>query len=152
MQTLHKMRLWRGMPMTYLSGSHCMKCNVGIGMHWSTFSGGFYWWSPSDGFQVVSVPEPSQGRQLYCLSLSVRSTYLRRDPDAQSTTGPFGCLGRNLAMQELQIVASRLLLNYDLKFAPQFDSKKFTDGIENMRATIFRYPLTVVATRRNRDL
>jgi len=55
-------------------------------------------------------------------------------------------------MQELQIVASRLLLKYDLKFAPQFDSKKFTDGIENMRATIFRYPLTLVATRRNRDL
>jgi len=29
-QTLHEMRLWRGMPMAYLFGSHCMECRVDI--------------------------------------------------------------------------------------------------------------------------
>lgn len=66
--------------------------------------------------------------------------------------GAFGCLGRNLAIQELQIVTVRLMLAYDFAFAPTFDSKKFMDGVENMRATIFRYPLKVVATPRKQAM
>ncbi|OCH88959.1 cytochrome P450, partial [Obba rivulosa] len=62
--------------------------------------------------------------------------------------GPFSCLGKPLAIQELRQVISKVLLTYDLKYAPEFDPVKFEEGIHNMRTTIFTYPLTVVATRR----
>ncbi|KAF8148431.1 cytochrome P450 [Crassisporium funariophilum] len=75
-------------------------------------------------------------------------TITRKTAIMSFSSGAFGCLGRALAMQELQIVTTRLILAYDLSFAPKFDSKKFRDGVENMRTTIFRYPLTVVATSR----
>ncbi|KDR69574.1 hypothetical protein GALMADRAFT_145320 [Galerina marginata CBS 339.88] len=75
-------------------------------------------------------------------------TITRKTAIMSFSYGAFGCLGRALAIQELQIVAARMILAYDLSFAPTFDSNKFMDGVENMRATIFRYPLTVVATPR----
>ncbi|OCH95943.1 cytochrome P450 [Obba rivulosa] len=59
--------------------------------------------------------------------------------------GPFGCLGKSLALQEMRVVAAKMLLTYDLYLAPDFDRTKFVDGIKNMRTTIFEYPLNVVA-------
>ncbi|EMD41365.1 hypothetical protein CERSUDRAFT_89930 [Gelatoporia subvermispora B] len=66
------------------------------------------------------------------------------------SAGPFGCVGKPLALQELCEVISKLLLTLDLKYAPSFDSAKFEKGVHNMRTTIFNYPLTVVATPRRR--
>jgi cytochrome P450 len=77
-------------------------------------------------------------------------TITRRAAIMAFSYGAFGCLGKALAILELQVVTARLVLAYDLSFAPTFDSKKFVDGVENMRTTIFRYPLTVVATPRNK--
>lgn len=62
--------------------------------------------------------------------------------------GPFGCLGKTLAVQEMRIVTAKVLLNYDVKLAPSFDNAKFVEGIQNMRTTIFTVPLVVTATRR----
>ncbi|OCH88354.1 cytochrome P450 [Obba rivulosa] len=66
------------------------------------------------------------------------------------SVGPFSCLGKPLALQELRQVISKLLLTYDLKYAPSFDSAKFEEGTHNMRTTIFNYPLSVVAIPRRR--
>lgn len=62
--------------------------------------------------------------------------------------GPFGCVGKTFAYRQLTVVLSRLLLAYDLKFAPDFDSKAFVEGWLNIRTTIFNYPLQVQASRR----
>lgn len=40
------------------------------------------------------------------------------------------------------------MLNYDVKFAPDFDRKAFFDGIINIRTTVMTYPLRVQAKRR----
>ncbi|EMD40439.1 hypothetical protein CERSUDRAFT_91160 [Gelatoporia subvermispora B] len=65
------------------------------------------------------------------------------------SSGPFGCLGKQLALQEMRVVTAKMLLTYDLYLAPDFDSKKFVDGVKNMRTTVFDYPLSVIANRRN---
>ncbi|ETW79556.1 cytochrome P450 monooxygenase 23 [Heterobasidion irregulare TC 32-1] len=62
--------------------------------------------------------------------------------------GPFGCLGKSLAIHELLIVTARLLLNYDLTLSASFDHEAFSAGVYNIRAALFSYPLLVVATRR----
>ena len=53
-------------------------------------------------------------------------------------------------MQELRQVTARLLLAFDLKLSPEFDNDKFVKGIDNMRATVFRYPLLISAEKRQR--
>ncbi|TCD63447.1 hypothetical protein EIP91_005388 [Steccherinum ochraceum] len=63
--------------------------------------------------------------------------------------GPFACIGKSLAQQELRLVTTKLLLNYHLKLSPEFDNEKFIAGIDDMRATIFRYPLLITAERRS---
>lgn len=63
-------------------------------------------------------------------------------------TGPFGCLGKMVAVQEMRLVTAKILLTYDLKLAPSFEEHKFLAGIQNMRTTIFTVPLVVTATRR----
>ena len=65
------------------------------------------------------------------------------------STGPFGCLGKTLAVQEMRVVTAKALLTYDLKLAPDFDNDAFVHGIQNMRTTIFKYPINVVATPRH---
>ncbi|TFK45973.1 cytochrome P450 [Heliocybe sulcata] len=62
--------------------------------------------------------------------------------------GPFGCLGRAVAIQELRVLAARLLLTFDLSPAPGFDQAAFLDGVVNFRTTIFRYPLSVLVKER----
>ncbi|KDR66637.1 hypothetical protein GALMADRAFT_80550 [Galerina marginata CBS 339.88] len=51
--------------------------------------------------------------------------------------GAFECLRRALAIQELQIVVARMILAYDLSFAPTFDSNKFMDGVEDREIALF---------------
>ncbi|KAI0319094.1 cytochrome P450 [Amylostereum chailletii] len=77
-------------------------------------------------------------------------TRTRKSAIMSFSFGPFGCLGKALAIQELRVVVSRLLLSYDVKFAPDFDGEKFLAGVRNMRTTLFDYPLTIVATPRVR--
>ncbi|KAH8093149.1 cytochrome P450 [Cristinia sonorae] len=72
----------------------------------------------------------------------------RRGAIMSFSFGPFGCLGKSLAVQEMRVVTAKMLLTYDLKFAPDFDNAAFVEGIQNMRTTIFRTPLNVVATHR----
>ncbi|KAL0952490.1 hypothetical protein HGRIS_006753 [Hohenbuehelia grisea] len=64
--------------------------------------------------------------------------------------GPFGCLGRAFAVEELRVGVARLMLAYDMELAPSpaFDSERFLKGVKNMRTTVFAHPLLVVATRR----
>lgn len=38
--------------------------------------------------------------------------------------GPFGCIGKNLALMELRTLTARLVLTYDLKLAPQEDGMR----------------------------
>lgn len=49
----------------------------------------------------------------------------------------------------MRVVTAKALLTYDLKLAPEFDNDEFVNGIQNMRTTIFKYPLRAVATRRH---
>ncbi|KZV69241.1 cytochrome P450 [Peniophora sp. CONT] len=62
--------------------------------------------------------------------------------------GPFGCLGKALAIQELKLIVAHLFLAYDIKFAPGFDPHAFEAGVRNLRTTIFDHPLIVTATSR----
>ncbi|CAL1701534.1 unnamed protein product [Somion occarium] len=73
----------------------------------------------------------------------------RRSAIMSFSFGPYGCLGRTLAIQEMRIVTAKMLLTYDLKLSPDFDNDAFQKGILNMRTTIFEYPLRVVAHRRH---
>ncbi|KAF2160726.1 hypothetical protein M409DRAFT_70258 [Zasmidium cellare ATCC 36951] len=52
-----------------------------------------------------------------------------KDAFAPFSMGPFGCIGKNLALMELRTLTSRLVLNFDLKLAPQ------EDGMRLMRKT-----------------
>jgi len=73
----------------------------------------------------------------------------RRGAIMSFSFGPFGCLGKALAVQEMRVITAKMILTYDMKLAPDFDNAAFVEGIQNMRTTIFRQPLTVVATRRH---
>ncbi|KAF9017568.1 cytochrome P450 [Hymenopellis radicata] len=59
--------------------------------------------------------------------------------------GAFSCLAKPFAIQELHLVIAKLLLAYDMRFAPSFDPQKFKEQISNMRTTIFGYPLLITA-------
>ena len=58
-----------------------------------------------------------------------------------SSSGPFGCMGKQFAHLEMRLVLAKTLLRYDFEFAPGFDSAKFLAGVKNMRVTSFGYPL-----------
>ncbi|KAH7926175.1 cytochrome P450 [Leucogyrophana mollusca] len=74
----------------------------------------------------------------------------RKDAIMSFSFGAFGCLGRNLALLELRAVTAHLVLNFNMDFPPSFDQDAFTEGIMNMRTTIFAYPLRVEAKSRMR--
>jgi len=62
--------------------------------------------------------------------------------------GPFGCLGKTLAIEELHHVTAKLLLKFDITLAPGFRNADFEENVVNMRTTVFRQPLLVQATSR----
>jgi hypothetical protein len=51
----------------------------------------------------------------------------------------------------MRYAMARLVLAYDLKLAPNFDAKKYRDGILNMRTTILKERLLVHATLRGKN-
>lgn len=40
------------------------------------------------------------------------------------STGPFGCIGKNLAMSELRTTTAKLVLRFDMKLAKGEDGKR----------------------------
>nr|GAT57938.1 cytochrome P450 [Mycena chlorophos] len=63
-------------------------------------------------------------------------------------SGPHVCIGKALAYQEMRLVLARLVLTFDMEFAPGFDPTAFKEGIMNMRTTIIQRPLKMRARRR----
>ncbi|EMC93926.1 hypothetical protein BAUCODRAFT_150161 [Baudoinia panamericana UAMH 10762] len=47
-----------------------------------------------------------------------------KDAFAPFSTGPFGCIGKNLALIELRTLTTRLVLEYDVNFAPGEDGTR----------------------------
>ncbi|KAI0030260.1 cytochrome P450 [Vararia minispora EC-137] len=64
------------------------------------------------------------------------------------SSGPYSCLGKQFAMEEITISLVRIVLTYDLEFAPEFDADSFYAGALNVRTPVFKRPLNVVAKRR----
>lgn len=64
--------------------------------------------------------------------------------------GPFGCLGKVLAVQQLRLITARLILTYHLTLHHSFDSENFLKGILNIKTTLFPYALMVIASPRAR--
>ncbi|TFK53969.1 cytochrome P450 [Heliocybe sulcata] len=62
------------------------------------------------------------------------------------SSGPFGCLGKALALKEVHVAVAQLLLSFDLQFSAGFDHRKFQEGIQNTLSSTFAHPLTVNAT------
>ncbi|GJE84195.1 cytochrome P450 [Phanerochaete sordida] len=77
-------------------------------------------------------------------------TVTRREAFMAFQFGPFRCVGKGLALREMHVVLSRLLLAYDLEFAPDFDPEAFLKGWSNTRTNVIRYHLRVQAKRRQR--
>lgn len=57
-------------------------------------------------------------------------------------------MGRNLALQELRTATAYLMMNFDFKFADDFNPGTFLDGVRGIRTTLFTHNLRVVATAR----
>ncbi|EIN11085.1 cytochrome P450, partial [Punctularia strigosozonata HHB-11173 SS5] len=89
-------------------------------------------------------PEPEKFRPERWLpgGLGPRSI-LRTSALMSFSYGPFGCLGRTLAIRELQILTVYLLRSFDIRLAGSFDEQRFVRGVLNMRTTVFEYPLLV---------
>ncbi|KAF8970159.1 cytochrome P450 [Flammula alnicola] len=65
------------------------------------------------------------------------------------SSGPYGCVAKNFAMQEMRLVVSRLALTFDMSLPDIFDPKAFFNGFGNMRTSVFDRPLYVKAVRRS---
>ena len=71
-----------------------------------------------------------------------------KDAFAPFSTGPFGCIGKNLAYMEVRTITAQLIDQFDVSLAPGEDGQKllmktvdhFTLGLE---------PLNLVFKRRN---
>ncbi|KAJ6517974.1 cytochrome P450 [Mycena vitilis] len=64
------------------------------------------------------------------------------------SSGSFGCLAKNFAFQELRIGVAHLFTSLDIELDPSFNHERFRAGVQNMRSTVFQYPLTVTIKRR----
>ncbi|KAI0356915.1 cytochrome P450 [Trametes cingulata] len=62
--------------------------------------------------------------------------------------GAFGCVGQRLAYKQTRLILACMFLLLDVRPADSFDAEKFWAGVGNLRATVIREPLEVVARRR----
>jgi len=63
--------------------------------------------------------------------------------------GPFHCVGKQFAYQEMRLFMATLLWKYDMKFAPGFDSYAWERSIEDNGTLLeIHEPLKVLVTRR----
>ncbi|KAJ3740016.1 cytochrome P450 [Lentinula raphanica] len=65
--------------------------------------------------------------------------------------GPYGCLGKELAWDELLLFTAYLFSTYEVKFTSDFAPSTFMRGVKNQRAAVFDYDLNVVVTERRRE-
>jgi cytochrome P450 len=64
--------------------------------------------------------------------------------DQRSLAGPWGCLGKQLAIHQMQIMIAKTFLWHPLlQLADDFDHTAFTEGITHARTTHFAVPLRV---------
>jgi hypothetical protein len=59
-------------------------------------------------------------------------------------------LGKAFAIRELHFVVAKMVLSFDMDYHPSFDPKKFWDGVDNMRTTVFNEQLMIRAIPRRR--
>jgi len=57
------------------------------------------------------------------------------------STGPFGCLGKQLALREIAVLVAQLLLSFEVEFATGFRSEAFVEGIRNCKSTYLEQKL-----------
>jgi len=62
--------------------------------------------------------------------------------------GPFGCLGRQLAMEETRVAIAYVFRTLDVRLAEGCEADAFFEGITNIKSTFFARPLMVTAERR----
>lgn len=67
---------------------------------------------------------------------------------ASFSSGPYVCVAKVFAYQEMRYVLARLILAYDMHCPPNFDTEGFRMGILNMRTTILEKTLWVHVERR----
>lgn len=69
-------------------------------------------------------------------------------PNCGLLLGPFGCVGKHLALMELRNVTARIVSDFDVEFAPGEDG---TNVMEESRDvfTMALAPMMVVFTRRS---
>ncbi|KAJ4466294.1 cytochrome P450, partial [Lentinula aciculospora] len=58
--------------------------------------------------------------------------------------GPYGCLGKELAWNQLLLFTARLFSTYEVKFTSDFIPSVFMKGVKNLRAAVFDHDLKVV--------
>lgn len=63
------------------------------------------------------------------------------------SSGPRGCPGKHLAMNEMRVVASYIVQSFDMKFAPGYDWGRWEKGLEDYFA-MKKGKLPVVITER----
>jgi cytochrome P450 len=51
-----------------------------------------------------------------------------KDAWSPFSTGPFGCIGKNLALMEIRLLTTELLLRYDVRLAEGEDGSKLLKG------------------------
>ncbi|KAF7305557.1 Cytochrome P450 [Mycena chlorophos] len=94
-------------------------------------------------------PEPLEFRaERWLPDAEARGYKTDRSASYSFASGPHVCIGKALAYQEMRLVLARLVLTFDMEFAPGFDPTAFKEGIMNMRTTIIQRPLKMRARRR----
>ncbi|KAJ6619903.1 cytochrome P450 [Mycena sp. CBHHK59/15] len=92
-------------------------------------------------------PDPLVFRPERWLNELGEDAICRRSGLLSFSFGPFGCLGKQLAYQEIRAAIACLVLTFPtLKFSTGFDVETFHRGVLNRKSTIFRHPLCVIAT------
>jgi cytochrome P450 len=64
-----------------------------------------------------------------------------------STSGPYGCVGKNLALMELCNVTARLVTSFDVTFAPGEDGSALLEKTKDT-FTLELAPMELIFTKR----
>jgi cytochrome P450 len=65
-----------------------------------------------------------------------------------TVSGPYVCVAKAFALQEMRHVLSRLVLAFDMALPDDFDGSAWLNGMKNMRTTMFEKTLLVKAVKR----
>ena len=66
-----------------------------------------------------------------------------------STTGPYSCIGKQLALMELRYVVAQIVYRYDIALAPGYSKESFLDGKKDA-FTLALGPLNLVFSHRKK--